>query len=125
VQAVADGVLALAAARAERPDLVLTDVMMPGLERFGLLRELRADPQSATIPVIMLSARAGEEARVVGIESGADDDLVKPFSARELLARVRAHIELIRARRAAAAADERAMVVLESITADQVAIHPI
>ena len=81
---------------------------MPRLDGFGLLRELRSDPQTATIPVIMLSARAGEEARVEGIESGADDYLVKPFGARELQARVSAHIELARARRAAAAADERA-----------------
>ena len=116
VEAVADGEAALAAARAERPDLVLTDVMMPRLDGFGLLRELRSDPQTATIPVIMLSARAGEEARVEGIQSGADDYLVKPFSARELQARVSAHIELARARREAAAADERAGVVLESIT---------
>jgi PAS domain S-box-containing protein len=116
VRTVADGRAALASARAERPDLVLTDVMMPRLDGFGLLRELRADPQTATIPVIMLSARAGEEARVDGIQSGADDYLVKPFSARELQARVSAHIELARARRAAALADERAAVVLESIT---------
>jgi PAS domain S-box-containing protein len=116
VRTVADGQAALAVARSERPDLVLTDVMMPLLDGFGFLRELRADPQTATIPVIMLSARAGEEARVEGIQSGADDYLVKPFGARELLARVGAHIELARARRAAAAADERAAVILESIT---------
>ena len=116
VKAVADGSLALAAARAERPDLIITDVMMPGLDGFSLLRELRQDPQTATIPVIMLSARAGEEARVEGIQSGADDYLVKPFGARELKARVSGHIELARARREAAAADERAALVLESIT---------
>ena len=90
---------ALAAARAERPDLVLTDVMMPRLDGFGLLARAAADPQTATIPVIMLSARAGEEARVEGIQSGADDYLVKPFGARELLARVAAHIELAQARK--------------------------
>ncbi len=116
VETVPDGASALAAVRTERPDLVVTDVMMPLLDGFGLLRELRSDPQTATIPVIMLSARAGEEARVEGIQSGADDYLVKPFSARELQARVSAHIELARARREAAAADERAAVVLESIT---------
>ena len=108
--------MALAAARSGRPDLVITDVMMPGLDGFGLLRELRQDPQTATIPVIMLSARAGEEARVEGIQAGADDYLVKPFGARELKARVSGHIELARARREAAAADERAALVLESIT---------
>ncbi len=116
VAVVADGAAALAAARAERPDLVLTDVMMPRLNGFGLLRELRCDPRTAMIPIIMLSARAGEEARVEGIQSGADDYLVKPFSARELQARVAAHIELAGARREAAAAHERAAVVLESIT---------
>ena len=116
VKAVAEGSLALAVARAERPDLIITDVMMPGLDGFSLLRKLRQDSQTATIPVIMLSARAGEEARVEGIQSGADDYLVKPFGARELKARVSGHIELARARREAAAADERAALVLESIT---------
>ncbi|HYK01220.1 MAG TPA: ATP-binding protein [Thermoanaerobaculia bacterium] len=88
VIAAADGLEALRATRAEKPDLVLTDVMMPNLDGFGLLRELRAAPETAAIPVIMLSARAGEEARVEGLQAGADDYVVKPFSARELLARV-------------------------------------
>jgi PAS domain S-box-containing protein len=98
VESVADGLAALEAARAHPPALVLTDVMMPGLDGFGLLRELRADQATATIPVIMLSARAGEEARVEGMEAGADDYLVKPFSARELVARIRAHLEIARIR---------------------------
>jgi PAS domain S-box-containing protein len=98
VEAVADGVAALAAARREQPDLVLTDVMMPGLDGFGLLRELRADPSLASTPVLMLSARAGEEASVEGLEAGADDYLVKPFSSRELLARVSTHLQLHRSR---------------------------
>ena len=84
-----DGEAALAAARQRPPDLILTDVMMPRLDGFGLLRELRADPRTSGIPVILLSARAGEESRVEGMQAGADDYLVKPFSARELLARVR------------------------------------
>ncbi len=84
VEAVADGEAALAAARSTPPDLVLTDVMMPRLDGFGLLRELRADSAHARVPVIMLSARAGEESRVEGMEAGADDYLIKPFSAREL-----------------------------------------
>ncbi len=85
-----------------RPDLVLTDVMMPGLDGFGLLaRAARPSGRPRAIPVIMLSARAGEEARVEGLEAGADDYLVKPFSARELLARVSAHLELARLRRVA------------------------
>ncbi|MEA2463922.1 MAG: hypothetical protein QOJ98_1669, partial [Acidobacteriota bacterium] len=88
VIAAGDGLEALRATTAEKPDLVLTDVMMPNLDGFGLLRELRATPETASIPVIMLSARAGEEARVEGLQAGADDYVVKPFSARELLARV-------------------------------------
>src|SRR6202008_4644421 len=88
VEAVANGQAALEAARARKPDLVLTDVMMPGLDGFGLIRELRADPELRTVPVIVLSARAGEEARVEGLGKGADDYLVKPFSSRELLVRV-------------------------------------
>ena len=88
VEAVADGDAALAAVRRQVPNLILTDVMMPQLDGFGLLRELRADPRTAGVPVIMLSARAGEESWVEGIEAGADDYLVKPFSARELSARV-------------------------------------
>jgi signal transduction histidine kinase/DNA-binding response OmpR family regulator len=100
VDPVSDGVEALAAARAAPPDLVLTDVMMPGLDGFGLLRALRADPITARVPVIMLSARAGEESRVEGLAAGADDYLVKPFAARELLARVSVHLENNRLRRA-------------------------
>jgi signal transduction histidine kinase len=99
VRAVRDGQSALAAARTERPDLVLTDVMMPGLDGYGLLRELRADPLTRSIPVIFLSARSGEEAVLAGLATGADDYIVKPFSAKELLARVRTHLELARSRR--------------------------
>jgi PAS domain S-box-containing protein len=104
VTAVADGLTALRVARRERPDLILTDVMMPGLDGFGLLRELRADPETRGLPIIMLSARAGEESRVEGMEAGADDYLVKPFSARELLARVSAHLQMARLRRESAEA---------------------
>jgi len=99
VTIVADGRQALEAARRDRPDLVLTDVMMPELDGFGLLDALRADPDLASVPVVMLSARAGEEARVEGIEAGADDYLVKPFSARELIARVSNMLQLARLRR--------------------------
>jgi PAS domain S-box-containing protein len=88
VQAVTDGEAALVAARANLPDLVISDVMMPRLDGFGLLRELRADPELASIPVVLLSARAGEEARLEGLDRGADDYLVKPFSSAELMARV-------------------------------------
>ena len=67
------------------PDLILTDIMMPILDGFGLVKALRADPRTQSIPVIFLSARAGEESKVEGMEAGADDYLVKPFSARELI----------------------------------------
>ena len=98
----ADGEEALAAIRRERPDLILSDVMMPKLDGFGLLRALRSDPALRDLPVVMLSARAGEEASVEGLEAGADDYLVKPFSARELLARIRSNLEMARVRREAA-----------------------
>jgi signal transduction histidine kinase/PleD family two-component response regulator len=101
VLALEDGARALAAARESPPDLVLTDVMMPNLDGFGVLRALRADERTRHVPVIMLSARAGEESRVEGLEAGADDYLVKPFSARELIARVSTHLQLARLRRAA------------------------
>jgi signal transduction histidine kinase len=98
VETVADGAAALAAARAQPPDLVLADVMMPELDGFELLRELRADPRTHTIPVILLSARADEAARVEGMEAGADAYLVKPFSSRELLAHISGHLALARSR---------------------------
>jgi len=88
VVAVGNGAEALRLAREWLPDLLLADVMMPELDGFGLLNELRADEQLNATPVIMLSARAGEDSRVEGLEAGADDYLVKPFSARELLARI-------------------------------------
>jgi signal transduction histidine kinase len=100
-EAVGDGEAALTAARARAPDLILADVMMPALDGFGLLRALRADPATRELPILLLSARAGEEARIEGMEAGADDYLVKPFSARELLARVGSHLEIARIRRAA------------------------
>lgn len=96
--AVADGETALAEAQKRSFDLVLTDVMMPRLDGFGLLRALRADDRTRAIPVIMLSARAGEEQRVEGLAAGADDYLVKPFSARELLARIESNLKLARLR---------------------------
>jgi signal transduction histidine kinase/CheY-like chemotaxis protein len=93
VDVVGDGRAALDAARRDAPDLILSDVMMPGLDGFELLRALRADMATRQLPVILLSARAGEDARVEGIEAGATDYLVKPFSARELVARVEAHLQ--------------------------------
>jgi signal transduction histidine kinase len=99
VEATVDGQVALEAARRRQPDVVLTDVMMPRLDGFGLIHELRADPRLRTVPVVVLSARAGEEARGEGLEAGADDYLVKPFAAPELLARVQTQLDLARVRR--------------------------
>jgi len=98
VVAVADGHLALESVRQRAPDLVLSDIMMPNLDGFGLLQALRSNPETNTIPVILLSARAGQESRIEGIDAGAHDYLVKPLSARELLARVQTHLELARVR---------------------------
>jgi len=95
------GKAALAEAERLLPDLVLTDIMMPEMDGFGLLAALRQNPATRTVPVIMLSARAGEEARIEGVDAGADDYLTKPFSARELLARVEAQLKLDRLRKEA------------------------
>ena len=98
VTAVADGQEALDAVRAQAFDLVISDVMMPGLDGLRLVGELRAHSRAPDLPVLLLSARAGPEAAIEGLEAGADDYLVKPFSAAELLARVRANVELARLR---------------------------
>ncbi|MFZ0678359.1 MAG: response regulator, partial [Candidatus Binatus sp.] len=90
VEAVSDGLAALESARRRKPHLVLSDVMMPRLDGLGLLNALRSDGDLRDVPVILLSARAGEEASIEGLDAGADDYLLKPFGARELLARVRA-----------------------------------
>ncbi|HLY79725.1 MAG TPA: response regulator, partial [Caulobacteraceae bacterium] len=104
VETAADGQAALRRLAERTPDLILTDVMMPRLDGFGLLKAVRADAATAGIPVVMLSARAGEEAQVDGLEAGADDYLIKPFAARELLARVGANIQMAQVRREASLA---------------------
>lgn len=96
-----DGKAALMSVEQSPPDLVVADVMMPGMDGFELVHALRANQQTCTIPVILLSARAGEEACIEGMHAGADDYLMKPFSARELLARVGAHLEMARVRKQA------------------------
>ena len=101
VEVASNGEEALAAARARAPDLVIADVMMPKLDGFGLIRALRGQSALAAVPVILVSARAGEEARIEGLQGGADDYLVKPFSSRELVARVDALLEIARIRREA------------------------
>ncbi len=118
VTAVANGQDAVAAALERPPDLVLSDVMMPVLDGFGLVSALRDDPRTRSIPLILLSARAGEDSRIEGLRSGADDYLVKPFTARELLTRVETHLRLALMRResgqALRAAAERLSLALES-----------
>ena len=94
VETVTDGEAALRAVTRRLPGLLLSDVMMPRMDGIQLLTRLRADPRTKTLPVILLSARAGEEAKVEALGAGADDYVVKPFTARELLARVDAHLKI-------------------------------
>ncbi|MDB5526460.1 MAG: two-component system sensor histidine kinase/response regulator [Rhizobium sp.] len=94
-----DGIDALEKIRACRPALILSDVMMPRLDGFGLLQQLRQDPELRDIPILLLSAKAGEEAQIEGLSAGADDYLTKPFSARELAVRVASNLQLARLRR--------------------------
>jgi signal transduction histidine kinase len=103
VETVANGRQALDAIRTRRPDLVISDVMMPELDGFGLIAAVRADPALRDLPVIMLSARAGEDARIEGLQAGATDYLGKPFASRELLVRV----EALLLRAAVRAAEDR------------------
>jgi PAS domain S-box-containing protein len=121
VEALGDGEQALAAARHSKPDLVLSDVMMPKLDGFGLLAALRQDAGLREIPVLLLSARAGEEAKVEGFAAGANDYLIKPFSARELVARVRANLDLAALRRESGEALRRLNQSLERQVADRTA----
>ena len=99
VEEVSDGEQVLEAARRKRPDLILADIMMPRVDGFALLKTLRADESLRDVPVMLLSARAGEDAHVDTLDAGADECLVKPFSARELLARLGALLEATRIRR--------------------------
>jgi signal transduction histidine kinase/FixJ family two-component response regulator len=119
VETAANGAEALAAVRRRRPDLLLTDVMMPLCDGFALLRQIRADPALSDLPVILLSARAGDDAKVEGLDAGADDYLIKPFSAQELLARVNTNIAMTQLRRDIAAELEiqktRLQAVLDTV----------
>ena len=94
VEVVSDGEEAFTAASDHPPDLILSDVMMPKLDGFGLIARLRQNPRTENVPVLLLSARAGEESRIEGLRAGADDYLVKPFSAKELLARIQTHLQI-------------------------------
>jgi signal transduction histidine kinase len=96
VESFPDGQSALAAVQRQPPDLVLADIMMPNLNGFELLSAVRANEQTQFVPVILLSARAGAEARVEGLQAGADDYVAKPFTARELVGCIDAHLKLAR-----------------------------
>jgi two-component system, OmpR family, alkaline phosphatase synthesis response regulator PhoP len=85
-----DGESGLTAATATIPDLILVDLMLPGIDGLEVCRRLRSDARTASIPIIMLTAKSGESDRIVGLELGADDYVTKPFSPRELAARVKA-----------------------------------
>jgi two-component system phosphate regulon response regulator PhoB len=85
-----DGVTGTASALRERPALIVLDLMLPGRDGFAVFRELRRDPRTASIPVIMLTARAQTQDRILGLEAGADDYLTKPFSPKELILRIQA-----------------------------------
>ncbi|BBY30244.1 SpoIIE family protein phosphatase [Mycolicibacterium sediminis] len=98
VTAVVDGQEALERVRATMPDLVVSDVTMPRLDGLALVGALRTDSRTAAVPVLLLSARAGQDESIEGLQAGADDYLVKPFAAAELLARVRANVEMARLR---------------------------
>lgn len=114
VHTTSNGDEALAASLALAPDLILADVMMPGMDGFALLKALRERPQTSGLPIILLSARAGEEARIEGLAAGADDYLVKPFHARELVARIDGTLRLARARRDATEALRQAAAVFNN-----------
>jgi signal transduction histidine kinase/CheY-like chemotaxis protein len=114
VRVAVDGQAALEIALDDPPDLIVSDVMMPRLDGIGLVAALRATPATRGIPTVLLTARAGEEATVEGLEAGADDYLAKPFSARELTARVRTHLELAR-QRAALAREHEARAAAERL----------
>jgi len=109
-----NGQTALEAARTNPPDLILTDVIMPGLDGFALLRALRSDPHTRDVPVILLSARAGEESAIEGLDAGADDYIVKPFSGRELVARVSATLAMAQLRRETIRVEQAARVEAEA-----------
>ncbi|MEU9830937.1 SpoIIE family protein phosphatase [Streptosporangium sp. NPDC048047] len=124
VTAVADGAAALEAARTWAPDLVVSDVMMPGMDGLELVRRLRADPATRTVPIVLLSARGSREEAFAGLAAGADEYLVKPFPARELLGRVRGILRLAEARsrhnRRLRELTEAALAINEASTAHEV-----
>ena len=118
---VEDGQKALESLRLRRPDLLLTDIMMPHLDGFGLIKAVRADVALRDLPIIVISARAGEESSVEGLAAGADDYLAKPFSARELIARVDGALAMAGVRREMGEALREANLSLEATVAERTA----
>jgi PAS domain S-box-containing protein len=118
VEAMADGRAALATCQMRAPDVVVSDVLMPGLDGFELIERLRGSESTAVIPVLLLSARGGEDSRIEGISSGADDYLVKPLSSRELVARVDGAVRLGRLRRETARREQADLDALFSMAPD-------
>ena len=114
-ETVSNGEEAVAAIRHRRPDLLVTDIMMPRLDGFGLIRAIRQDAKLKDLPIIILSARAGEEASIEGLSAGADAYLVKPFSARELIARVEGILALAKMRRTMGEALREEAAALETL----------
>jgi PAS domain S-box-containing protein len=113
VEVAENGKTALELALSDSPDLILTDVMMPEMDGFELLAAVRQSDALKDVPVIMLSARAGEESRIDGLGAGADDYVVKPFTARELMARVSAQVAMARLRQEAAKRERELLVATE------------
>jgi DNA-binding response OmpR family regulator len=115
-----DGRAALEAARKHTPDLVVLDIMLPGLDGFEICRILR---QETSVPILMLTARTEEIDKIVGLEVGADDYLTKPFSMRELIARVKALLRRVRLDREEQAAAPQPGVVTEKMVFDNLVIN--
>ncbi len=113
IRTVMDGAAGLAAARQEHPDLIVLDLMLPGMDGLDLCKKLRADPATALTPVIMLTAKADETDKIVGLELGADDYLTKPFSPKELVARVKALL-----RRSERRTDEQKLYAYDALKMD-------
>jgi len=98
VESATCGIEGVRKAAATRPDLIIVDIMMPDIDGYEVCRRLRADPRSARAAIVVLTARAAESDRILGLEAGADDYVTKPFSPRELVARVRAVLRRAQAR---------------------------
>ena len=123
VETAHDGLAALTAIRNRIPDLIISDIMMPILDGIELLRTLRIDLNIQTLPVILLSARAGEEATIEGLQVGANDYLVKPFSARELLATVKARLEIARVHENALTEEREQAIQLRQLAEERTLLY--